>query len=449
MAMKYVGEQGADYNAYTVQAKIDMAIDTLSRRASIVGGLGMDTAGKEQLVKTMDLAGVPHDIGNSSAIQTKRVDVGDEVRFTLQDDFRGRGTHGSVPVKGGNYPTFYHGDVRLNLFDSPEFPFVSEMDQQRFANLLKDFDQNYQKNIAHYVAEWVDFFFLQSGFCGADEGQLLGTDEGGLAMQLLNAAAAGDIISCKNTYCGGTGMVTWNATRATFESDIGNKIYGLTDTTGDGFNLDAHATIRNQITSKLRFKTVEAFGKQLRAVAICDPWLMERILRRTSTNVWYTLMRDADTRGPKNHAIDIDQSVIIDKILYIPCDWMRSFRATGADNVQPTYGVGITGDPKEKLETADTDSLKCAIMYVGAQAFYHAYSRRVYGAGTNQKKGGKIWFTPRFGPHGKGGGLTAHTKIGFRRRELLTKDTDTTAYLNNGSLIAWFYDPGPGVAYAA
>lgn len=449
MSQMIVGAAGDSTNACTTLPIIEKSIDTLSRRNSIVGGLGMDTMGKEQLVQTKELAGQKYDVGNSSCIQSKAIDVGDEARFSLQDDFKGRGTHGAIAVKQGQYPTFYHDTVRLNMFDSPEFPFWSEMDQQRFANLISNLDENYQKNIAHYMAEWTDFMFLQSAFHGADEGLLLTADEGGLGMQLLNATGAGETLSCKNTWTYDNGMVTWNATRATFEAAIGTEIYDLTDTTNDGFGLTQHDVILNQVLSTLRFKTAEAFGMQLRAVAIADPWVVKRILLRSSNNTWYTLMRDADTRGPKNHAIDRDQSVVIDGVLYIPCDWMRAFRATGSDGVKPTYGAALDTDPKVAIDTADTDSKKCAVIYCGAKAFYHAFSRKVYGAGTSNKKGGKVWFTPRFGDHGKGGGWAAHTKIGFRRREMETKDDGTTAYLNNSTFMAWFYDPGPGVGFAA
>ena len=449
MPQSYVGHVGDATHAFTQQAIIEKSIDRLSQRYSIFGGLGADAKGRERLVKTMEFGGETRDISTTSVIQTKEIDEGDEARFSLMDDFKGIPTHGNAPVKPGDYPTFYHDLVRLNMMDSPEYPFIGEMDQQRFANLIANMEPEYQAQIAQYMGKWVDFLGLQSIFHGADRGLLL-TTEGGLGMTLMNAPSAGYAISCKNTYVGGSGLVTWSATRATYEASVGHAIYGLTDTATDHFSLTAHETIRNEITSNKRFKSASAFGLDLRAVALADPWLVQRLLTRNSNNAWYVLMKDADVLGPKNHAIDQDQSVIVDKILYIPCDWLRAFRATGADNVQPAYGCGLTGDPQVTIKTADTDSKKCAIVYLGAKALLCARSAKVYGAGVaaENKKGGRIWFSRRYGEH-KGGGIAAHTKVGFKRYEPKTEIGGTVDYINNQSLVAWFYDPGPGVALGA
>lgn len=444
----YVDAYGASTHAYTVSAVINKAIDNLSQRASIVGGLGWDAEGRERLVLTKDIGGESRDIGNTGCIQTKEINVGDEARFSLALDFQGRLTHGAAPVEQGQYPEFLHDNVRMNVADSPEFQLWDEMSRQRFANLIDDMDMFTQQQIALYMGKWADLMFLQACFHGADEGQLL-TTSGGLGLQLWNAASAGYVCSPKNIYVGGSGMVTWNANRATYEAAVGSAIYGLTDTTGDGFSLTSHEAILNQINNVLRFPMVDAFGLKLRAVCLIDPWLIRRILLRNSNNTWYTLMKDADVRGPKNHMIDQDQSVIIDKILYIPCDWLRAFRPYGSDAAQPTYGAGITADPQVYIATADTASLKCAALYMGAQAMLCAKSNRLYTKSSGQRiKTGRIWVTERPGVHGKGGGLSAHTKVGFKRRLLSSKDGGSM-YLNNNFLAAFFYDPGPGESFAA
>jgi hypothetical protein len=244
-------------------------------------------------------------------------------------------------------------------------------------------------------------------------------------------------------------MVTWNATRLTFENAIGTEIFDLIDASGFGISLAAHEAILGQLVSTLRFKEQEAFGMKLRAVALADPRLTTRFMERSTSNVWFTLMRDADVRGPQNHAINRDQAFILDKILYIPCDWLRAFRATGSDGAQPTYGGALVSDMPKNIATLAAASNKCAIIYLGMKALLHGRTSKLYGAGTNSKKGGRIWFDPDYGKYGKGGGLCAHTKSGFSRYEPSTKSGSTETYTNNQSLIAWFYDPGRGVAFAA
>lgn len=446
----FVNSAGTGTHDYTVLPHIDAAIDTFSRRASIFGGLNMDTQGRERLVKTTDVGGggKSKDVASTSCVYVKEITVGDEVRFNVSDDFKGLPTYGNHPVQDGEFPTFYHDNVMVNQMDSPGFPFWPEMDQQRFANLITNMEPFYQKKIAHYMAEWTDIHGIEALLCGADRGQLIDS-RGGLGRTLGNATAAGEFISCKNTFCGGHGMVAWNATRATFEAAIGTEIYDLDDNTLRGFSITSHEQILDQITSVLRFKEQEAFGMTLRAVALADPWLVKRLLTRSTNNPLYTLFRDADTRGPANRAINREAAVILDKVLYIPCDWLRAFRASGADGVKPTYGAALTSDPLATIETVSAASKKCCIIYMGMGALLRGQTVKLYGAGTNQKKGGKIWFTPDYGKYGKGGGTAAHTKGGFTRNEPATKVGGTVEYINKQTLVAWFYDPGPGKSYAA
>jgi hypothetical protein len=454
MAMQNVGHVGSGTNDYAVQALLEKTIDRLSRRASIAGALTMDAKGRDRLVKTTEYVGKEVDIANSSVIQTKEVVDTDEARFTLIEDFKGMPTHGNQAVRTGAYPDVKHDLVRINVFDTPEYPFWGEMDQQRFARMIANMEDEYQKQIVNYLSTWTDISFLQACILGADRG-LLHSSDGALNMTLMNAPSAGYYLSCKNTYVGGSGMVTWNNTRATYEAAVGTAIYGLTDTTGDGFGLSAHETIVSQITANLRFPQTEFMGRTLRAVALTDPWLLKRLMLRDSNNTWYTLLKDADVRGPKNRMIERDQAVIIDGILYIPVDWMRNFRAYGNNGVQPTYGMGLNSDPQTFIDTVETTSnpsgaalKKCGIVYLGAHAILHGACSKVYGAGTNvKKKNARFWITPNYGTHGKGGGWAGHMKIGFRRYEPEAKD-GTTAYANHNSLVAWFYDPGPGVSFA-
>lgn len=454
MAQQVVGNVGATNNAYVVQALLEKSIDRLSRRSSLVGAFTTDSMGRDRLVKTTEYVGKEIDIANSSAIQTKEIVDTDEARFTLIEDFTGLPTHGNAAVKEGGYPNIKHDLVRVNVFDTPEYPFWGEMDQQRFARMIANMEDEYQKQIVNYLSVWTDVSFIQAMLHGADRG-LLHNADGALNMQLMNATAAGETLSCKNTYVGGNGMVTWSDTRATFEASIGTAIYGLTDTTGDGFSLGAHEAILSQITSNLRFPQQTFMGKTLRAIAIADPWLVKRIMLRSSNNTWYTLLKDADVRGPRNRMIDRDSSVLIDGVLYIPCDWMRCYRAYGSDGAKQTYGAGITHDPQtyiDDVETTDNPSgaalHKCGIIYLGAHAALHGACSKVYGAGTNVKKNARFWITPNYGTHGKGGGWAGHMKLGFRRYEPEAKD-GTTAYSNKNSLVAWFYDPGPGESFAA
>ena len=453
MPMSYVSPAATGTNNWTTQAIIDKAVDRLSRRGSVFGGLGMDKSGRDRLVKTTDIGGETRDISNTAVIQSKVINKGDEVRFNMISEFIGQPTFNAAPTREGAYPKLKGDRVFINMVNSPSYPFMAEMDQQRIADFLENLEPEYQQQIGWYMGDWVDFLAIEALLCGADRGNLK-TADGGRGLTLWNAAAAGTVCSCKNTFvatAAGGAMVTWSNTRATYETAIGTAIYGMADTITRQFSLTYHNKMQNMIASTLRFPECEFMGKKLRAIAITDPWIIKRLLDRSGT--WLTLLRDADIRGPENHAINRDQACIIDNILYIPMDWMRTFRvwATNDSGYPLKYGCAINYDPKtyiDLVENASNPSVaalyNCGIIYLGAKALLHAESQMVYGAGSDSKKGGRIWFTSTNPEHSVPGSWAAHMKVGFGRYEPYASD-GTTEYTNNNSLVAWFYDPGPGM----
>jgi len=445
--MNYVGDAG-EANGFVITPLIEKSIEQLSARKSVFLSLMRDLENREERVKTVDIGEKEVDVGNSKAVWLKDFEKGNEARITLGLDLDGMPTHGDHPVRKGNYLDFMHDEIFLNAFRSPEYPLYGEMDQQKFAQMINNLSSYQQRKIAEYMGRWVDFLGLQALFCGADRGLMLDKD-GGLGKKFLNATSPGEQLSCMNTYVADHGFVSWDSDRSTYEGNISTELNDLTDSTSCGFNLNEHERHQDFITSVKRYPEVQFGGKNLRAIALADPWLIKRLLNRSSD--WMTLLKDADVRGiEKNHAINRDQAVIVDRIMYIPVDWMRAFRVDQndlSDGTVPQYGAGLTKDPQSEIDSANNKNI-CPIVYISAGALLAGRGSKFYqdSNGKSQKKG-RIWFTGDFDPHGTSGGWAAHMKLGFKRCEWFSPDGSD--YMNNKSHVAWYWDPGPGIDFSA
>lgn len=448
MPHSYTGYAGGSTNAYTTQFALHKQLDRMVSRRSLFSHMMEGSSGRPKKVKMIEYGGQDVDVLNSNIVQSKpHLNNKDECRFTLIKDLYGEPTFNDEEPRSGGYLSFLHDGVYLNEFHSPEYDYLGEMDTHRLENSVPNLKAHYKEAIADYAAEWLDISGLEALLFGADRGNLL-TSDGGRGMQLMNATAAGETLSCKNTYVAGHGWVAWNDTRATFEANIGTEIYDLIDDSDYGWSLNLHHAVTRTLASSKKFKKAELYGKQINGIVLTDPWIVARIQERTSGNDYYNMFKDAGKRGKDNPVINSSKAIVLDGWVYVSCEWLRAYRAYGNDGVKPTYGAGITNDPRTWIDTYGDTYKKCAMIFLGARALLNASSEKVYTEKLSQQNAGRIYFTTRKPVHTGGGGIVAHMKQGMKRYEPEAKD-GTTEYQNYSTAVIWTYDPGPGVSFAA
>ena len=357
-----------------------------------------------------------------------------QARFTYEDSLTGKLTYGTADVKPGEFDTFRHCVVDAVQRDTPAFPLVDKMSQDRIAELMPNVLENKKGRMSQLREKWTEIAAFHALMNGADGG-LIGTENGGLGSEvLLPGCTAGQTRSCyNNIIAGANALVVPSYTRATHEQNVRDAINSLTDDKDCGFNYDEHKKMSYWV-GKLRFKPTTISGKTIRSVAIADPRLIYRLTQadQTLSNLW----KIATERSDKNLALDGMQAAWLDDILYIPSQYLEYFRPTLSGSAA-TY-LGLTTDPFDSgfVNTSNY----CPIIYMGAGALLRGVNSQmsftVSGEGASDAG------------HKKGTTVSLHWYDGWRRAEWFRND-GASELRNESSIIWWGYDPGVGKAFAA
>lgn len=420
------GNAGDTNNAYIVVPKREKEIYVKSTYNTIVGKLNGNRKMSTQILrfgnKTQNVF-----VGNSSCIWETEISSGNESRITMIENRAGMPSgYGDYPVQTGNYDKYKHSQVWVNQIDSEAVPVPGRCSLKQVKDILNDPKGDALNGLEVWSSGEIDWEFLISCLMGASK-NLLSTTRGGLGIT-LPGCSAGQTRSCWNTYVVGNGLVTQNTTRATFEASVGTALSGLSDNALYAFNYKQHNLMLDLIGS-LFFKKSEVGGKSLNAVVLSDPWLIARL---AATSGDYDMkMRSAFMgKGFDSPSIDSMSPIVLDDVMYIPCEQLKKFRASVSTN--PIYGPGITADPRTYVNTQKI----CCQIWMGPGAILRATDRR-------------MWVTAaQVDQHKDQYEYALHWDDGFVRRDWLAKD-GRTEFDCDSIAVGWWFDPGVEKAFAA
>lgn len=425
---------GTATNAYVIRARLGKEIYYSSTWATVLG-----TVNHLREVKTITL---PHgdrsvDVGNSSVVWEKtyiKGTGGNETRFTMRERNKGMASYGEVEPKAGDFAKWKHTRVFINEVKSPKYPIIGSESQEKVAELVNDVVKMEKDNINLWRSQEVDLDFFRTMLTGASRGLLLTTD-GGMGMTLYGGTA-GAQRSCYNAYFCNEGDQTALATPsassvATQEQTYHDKLATLHDDDACGFDFDEHLKLSNWV-SVLGFQPVTIGKTQYRAVNFCDPRNVERLTAAGGTLAG--LFQYAWKRGEDNPALYRMKALVLDDILYIPCQQLAFFRpSVNSGGTGITYGCGHTQDPRADAFT-NASNITLSIV-CSAGAMLRSMEKRV-------------WFTEDVAAHTGAMDIAVHYRDGMIRREYGAED-GRTALTNDSSLVMFHYDPGVGVAFAS
>ncbi len=427
----YWDNAGASTNAYIVNPKRQKEVYVSATWNTVVGGLNGGRKMEKQVLRFGGQKAETIHIGNSSAIWETSIPTGNEERITMVEHRKGMASgYGDYPVQPGNYDKYKHDVVFVNQIDSDADPVPGRCSLKQVSDILNDPKSTLQNGQKEWAAQEIDIEFARAMLMGASRNLLL-TTNGGLGITLYNASA-GQTRSCYNTYTSYSGLVTPSAVRATHETNIGTALTGLSDNALRAFDLGQHNLLVDLVGS-LYFKKPTLGGRAYTAICLSDPWLVARLA--ASGGDYHVLQRDANKRGSDNPAIDHMSPIELDGVLYIPWELLKAFRASVSGGY-PVYGAGMsTYDPRDWMASASNTSKICAQIWLGQGAVLRATDR-------------SMWTTAEKGRHKESWEYSLHWDDGFKRTEEFAKD-GRTEMENKHSLVAWFYDPGVEVAFAA
>lgn len=370
----------------------------------------------------------------SPVIDRVRISEGDKVVFTLQDNIKGKATYGDTPVRAGGFLQFKNLEARVNQIDSPAIQIVGKMSQQRVRQSLDNLPMKTRNQVIAWSAAQEEFEAIPAFLHGASPSVMKAVTDGGLGISLGvgSGAGAGVPLMNKHWFTPHFGFVTPSTTPATHNYTVDNAVYGIDAADADKCTLDFLSAIRAKM-DELMFEPVTFLGREVKAMAGCDPDIMWRIGKKLLADVNKYQM----PRGKENPFWFTREIIVIDEVAYFSWPNLKKYRPTAVgtgDNsgtTGPTFGpLSADTDPR----TYTTTSKKGLIIFMGAGALKEGFND-------------EITLTEENGRHNKSLEIAAHMMKGYVRGEWYSKDgrSDSTDNVENRSVIvAAFYEPGVG-----
>jgi hypothetical protein len=368
----------------------------------------------------------------SPVIDRTRITEGDMVRFTLEDNIRGKATYGDSPVIAGGFLQFKNLEARVNNIDSPAIQIVGKMSQQRVRQSIENLPAKTRTQIITFMNQQKEFEAIDALIQGGSSSVMKSTADGGLGISLGvgSGAGAGVPLMNKHWFTPETGFCTYSTIPATYNAAVNDAIGGIDAVDADKCTLAYLNTIREKMDD-IMFEPIMFLDKNLRAIAVCDPQIMWRIGKTLLADVNKYSMERGKT-NPFWSTVDI---IVIDEVAYISWPNLKKYRPSnnGTTGVRgPNFGP-LTADSDPRTYT--TTSSNGMIIYMGGGALKEGFND-------------EISVTEEKGRHDKGLEVAAHMMEGFIRGEFYSKDgrADSTDNVENRSVIcAAFYEPGVGL----
>lgn len=364
-----------------------------------------------------------------SVISRKEITQGDMVRFTMEDNVKGKVTYGDTAVRAGGFLAYKNKECRVNNIDTPAIQVPGEMSQLRVKGSITDIPAAVRRQVIDFLNDQDEYEFIPALLNGASPGLLKDPSDGGLGVSLGNGSGGGAGVALMNKwfYTPDTSFCAYSTTPATYNSTVNDAVNGIDAAATDMVTLAALDVIRAKLDD-IYFEPVDLLGRRVKAAAACDPAVMWRIKGLFSEWNKYAMPRGAD--NPLWSTKDI---ILYNEIAYFAWPNLRKYRpAYNAATGVPDFGpVTADADPRTYTNTS-TNGL---IAFMGADAVLEGYNAAI-----------EVY--PEEGRFKKSLEYSARKKVGYMRGEWYCKDGRAASVDNteNRSLVlAAFHEPGVGV----
>jgi len=417
---------GGDYDENTVKA-FEKGLHMEARTRTFIG-----TLSKPNKVVSKKRAFGEESLDSSTFIWRKKITSGDQLKLTLEEAAEGMPTYGDLAQETGDFLAYKNQNAYVNYIKSPAIQVQGEMAQQRVNTSIMNIPASVRKAAVMYMAEQMEYEAIIALLYGASPSALNATSAGGLGVSLGPGASgigAGNPLMGMHWYTTDTGFMTYTPTTlSTWNSTVNDGVNGIDAAASDSVTLAQLELIRAQLDT-LKFQTGTLNGKEYKAVCLCDPQIPWRI-----RNLLGTQYQNAEKRGPDNPIFNVNFTIELDDILYVPVPSLLKFRP--AYNAVTSYidiGPGLTSDPRT-YTNSETIGL---MIYLGAGGLIEGYNGRVQIAKA----------TAPFGPQ-DGLAIGARQKLAYVRNQWDSKDGRTAQSTCYSVAVAAFYEPGVGTNWA-
>ena len=359
---------GDNINNFVVQAARDLQLYHETRDSGAFGDLARQKIEGQGANGGNGLYDAGVDITGTGAVWSVTVDSGDEKRWTLLKSPGGEASYGDSNPKEGDYQSYLFMNSFLNEVDSPKFPVVGRMSQQRIKDMIADPKSSVRDHVKIWFAEEIDFRFTYALFMGQDPGLHLtastsGSDSLGKPLGFgTDPLAAGVDAPPEIVYTATTGaQVTVPAAGPRSNAYRTAYIAAAAALAANGTKLATRRSIEFMMAMAIKNKIKKVKGANWDYDVLCDGAILRDLL--TTDSKLMTQMQTAQQgqglAGQKS--LDIRGAVIIDGLRFIPSRGVEKFRiygngtSTGVNAGSPVlrYGDGTLDRRNKVFEGAD------------------------------------------------------------------------------------------------
>lgn len=429
---------GDNINNFAVRAALDLNMYHEVRDSGSFGDLarqkieGMGANGGNGLYD----AGV--DISGTGAVWSVTIETGDEKRYSLLQNPNGSASYGDTNPKEGDLQSHLFQTCFLNEVDSPKFPVVGRMSQQRIKELIADPKSSVRDFVKIWFAEEIDFRFTYALFIGQDPGLHLtaavsGSDSLGKTLGIgADAYAAGVDAPPEIVYTATTGArVTVPAAGPRSNAYRTAYIAAAAALSAAGNKYMTRRSVEFMINAAEKNKIKKVKGANWDYDVLCDGAMLRDLLTSSSQLMtdYRTAQQGAGLAGQKS--LDLRGAIIVDGLRFIPSRSVEKFRiygngsTTGVNAGSPVlrYGDGTLDRRNKVFEGADYKIGAAFLLGDGALIELSSGALETY---EHEGEDGKGWSTYGF------------MKQGIRRSLWTRKDgealTATDGWLQQSSI---------------
>lgn len=359
---------GDNINNFPVQAALDLMMYHEVRDSGSFGDLARQKLEGPGANGGNGLYDAGVDISGTGAVWSVTIESGDEKRYSLLQNPNGEASYGDANPKEGDYQSYLFQNCYLNEVDSPKFPVVGRMSQQRIKELISDPKSSVRDHVKVWFAEEIDFRFTYALFMGQDPGLHLtpaasGSDTLGKALGFgSDPLAAGVDAPPEIVYTATTGArVTVPAAGPRSNAYRTAYITAAAALATAGNKLFTRRSVEFMINAATKHKIKKVKGANWDYDVLCDGALLRDLLTTNSTLMtqYQQAQQGQGVAGQKS--LDIRGAIVVDGLRFIPSRSVEKFRiygngsTTGVNAGTPIlqYGDGTRDRRNKVFEGAD------------------------------------------------------------------------------------------------
>ena len=359
---------GDNINNYMVQAALDLNMYHEVRDSGSFGDLARRKTEGQGANGGNGLYDAEVDVTGTGAVWSVTIETGDEKRYSLLQNPGGEASHGDANPKEGDFQSYLFQNCFLNELDSPKFPVMGRMNQQRIKELIADPKSSVRDLVKIWFAEEIDFQFTYALHMGQSSGLHLtrtqsGSDSLGKTLGFgSDALAAGVDAPPEIVYTATSGArVAVPATGPRSNAYRTNYITAAAALAANGTKFFTRRSVEFIVNKATVHKIKKVKGANWDYDFLCDGALLRDLLTTNSTLMtqYQQAQQGQGTAGQKS--LDIRGAIVVDGVRFIPSRSVEKFRiygngsTTGVNAGSPVlrYGDGTLDRRNKVFEGAD------------------------------------------------------------------------------------------------